>query len=84
MSSGKPLDIGRFSVHGWKYLKIKGLEDSFLWIPGACPGPDPRFAGMTKGREWRCSILALSFYPLSPGGRGLELAPDLIRGRGGR
>ena len=53
MSSEKPLDIGRFSVHGWKYLKIKGLKDSFLWIPA--------FAGMTKGREW-----LHSFFPFPP------------------
>ena len=57
MSSGKPLDIGGFSVHGWKYLKIKGLKDSFLWIPA--------FAGMTKGRERLHSILSLPPTPPS-------------------
>ena len=56
MSSGKPLDIGRFSVHGWKYMKIKGLKDSFLWIPA--------FAGMTKGRE-RFHSFFLFFLPPS-------------------
>ena len=43
MSSGKPLDIGRFSVHCCNCMKIKGLKDSFLWIPA--------FAGMTKGSD---------------------------------
>ena len=70
MSSGKPLDIGRFSVHGWKSLKIKGLEDAFLWIPGACPGPDPGFAGMTKGRERRYSFFPFPSIPSPLVGEG--------------
>jgi len=43
--------VGEGEVNAAPWPVFRREEKGFRWIPGACPGPDPGFAGMTEERH---------------------------------